>query len=104
MGAKDAKSLNLLVLEGDGIGPEITAATLGVLRTADAKFALGLQFTSAVIGWAAHKAAGSTPSVAAVISGPMPSPSSTRRFRLFASLAPISASLPSYRGLSYLPF
>jgi isocitrate/isopropylmalate dehydrogenase len=60
MSAKDAKSLNLLVLGGDGIGPEITAATLGVLRAADAKFALGLQFTSAAIGWAAHKSAGST--------------------------------------------
>ena len=31
-------ALRLLVLEGDGIGPEITAATLAVLRAADAKF------------------------------------------------------------------
>ena len=46
MNAKDAKSqLRILVLEGDGIGPEITAATLAVLRAADAKFALGLAIT-----------------------------------------------------------
>ena len=53
-------ALRLLVLEGDGIGPEITAATLAVLRSADAKFALGLTFTTAAIGWAAHKAEGTT--------------------------------------------
>ena len=60
MNAKDVKSLRLLVLEGDGIGPETTAATLTVLRAADAKFALGLQFENAAIGWTAHKAEGST--------------------------------------------
>ena len=48
MTAKDG--LRLLVLEGDGIGPEITAATLAVLRAADAKFALGLSLESASIG------------------------------------------------------
>ena len=52
--------IRILVLEGDGIGPEITAATLAVLRAADAKFGLGLAFESAAIGWASHKAAGST--------------------------------------------
>jgi isocitrate/isopropylmalate dehydrogenase len=52
--------INLLVLEGDGIGPEITAATLRVLRAADAKFALGLAFETAVIGWAALRATGTT--------------------------------------------
>jgi isocitrate/isopropylmalate dehydrogenase len=50
----------LLVLEGDGIGPEITAATLAVLRAADAKFALRLSFEAAAVGWAAHRAAGTT--------------------------------------------
>jgi len=54
------KGLRFLVLEGDGIGPEITAATLAVLRAADAKFALGLSFETAAVGWAAHKAAGTT--------------------------------------------
>jgi isocitrate/isopropylmalate dehydrogenase len=52
--------LRLLVLQGDGIGPEITAATLGVLHAAEAKFALGLSFETAAIGWTAHKAEGST--------------------------------------------
>ena len=52
--------LKLLVLEGDGIGPEITAATLTVLRATDAKFALGLSYEPAAVGWAAHKASGST--------------------------------------------
>ncbi len=53
-------TLRILVLEGDGIGPEITAATLAVLKAADVKFGLGLSFESAAVGWAAHKAAGTT--------------------------------------------
>jgi isocitrate dehydrogenase (NAD+) len=53
-------SVNLLVLEGDGIGPEIMAATLAVLRAADARFGLHLAFETAVVGWAAHRATGST--------------------------------------------
>src|SRR5450759_204905 len=52
--------LRLLVLEGDGIGPEITAATLDVLRAADATFALGLAYETAAIGWAAHRSEGTT--------------------------------------------
>jgi len=60
MNAKDVKALRILVLEGDGIGPEITAATLEVLRAADAKFGLGFEFTNADVGWAAHKATGNT--------------------------------------------
>jgi 3-isopropylmalate dehydrogenase len=52
--------LRLLVLEGDGIGPEIMAATLAVLRAADAKFGLGLAFETAAVGWAAHRATGTT--------------------------------------------
>ena len=55
-----AAGIRLLVLEGDGIGPEITAATLAVLRAADAKFNLGFHFETAAIGWAAHKAQGTT--------------------------------------------
>jgi 3-isopropylmalate dehydrogenase len=53
-------ALNILVLEGDGIGPEITAATLHVLRAADARFTLGLKFESAAIGWTAHRKEGTT--------------------------------------------
>jgi 3-isopropylmalate dehydrogenase len=60
MNAKDVKALRILVLEGDGIGPEITAASLEVLRAADAKFGLGFEFSKADVGWAAHKADGNT--------------------------------------------
>jgi isocitrate/isopropylmalate dehydrogenase len=53
-------TIDILVLEGDGIGPEITAATLAVLRAADAKFGLRLAFETAAVGWSAHRAAGTT--------------------------------------------
>jgi isocitrate/isopropylmalate dehydrogenase len=55
-----AGALRLLVLEGDGIGPEITAATLDVLRAVGAKFALGFSFDSAAVGWTAHRSSGTT--------------------------------------------
>jgi isocitrate/isopropylmalate dehydrogenase len=55
-----ADAIRLLVLEGDGIGPEIMAATLGVLRTAERAFGLTFAFESAAIGWAAHKKDGTT--------------------------------------------
>ena len=55
-----AGPLQLLVLEGDGIGPEITAATLDVLRAAADVFGLRLSFPRADIGWAAHRASGTT--------------------------------------------
>ena len=51
---------NLVVMEGDGIGPEITAATLGVLKVADRAFGLGLTFTNVPIGVAALRAQGTT--------------------------------------------
>lgn len=54
------QNVRLLVLEGDGIGSEITAATLTVLRAADQAFGLGLAFERADVGWAAHRAGGST--------------------------------------------
>jgi isocitrate/isopropylmalate dehydrogenase len=62
MSTKDAATgaINLLVLAGDGIGPEITAATLAVLRAADRAFGLRLAFDEAVIGWAAHRREGTT--------------------------------------------
>jgi len=53
-------AINLLMLEGDGIGPEIMAATLAVLRAAAAKFGLSLAFETAQIGWVAHRATGTT--------------------------------------------
>ena len=42
--------MKLLVLPGDGIGPEITAATLAVLESADRKFKLGLPYEEREIG------------------------------------------------------
>ena len=52
--------IELLVLEGDGIGPEIMAATIAVLRAAARAFALELAFATETIGWAAHRMAGTT--------------------------------------------
>jgi isocitrate/isopropylmalate dehydrogenase len=49
-----------MVLAGDGIGPEITAATLTVLRAADRAFGLRLAFEEVAIGWAAHRSEGNT--------------------------------------------
>jgi isocitrate/isopropylmalate dehydrogenase len=48
--------IRLLLIEGDGIGPEICAATIGVLRAMDAHFGLDLSFTSAPVGLAALRA------------------------------------------------
>jgi isocitrate/isopropylmalate dehydrogenase len=52
--------MQLLVLEGDGIGPEICAATLKVLHAADRRFELGLKFTQATIGFGALRTHGTT--------------------------------------------
>jgi 3-isopropylmalate dehydrogenase len=52
--------VKILVLPGDGIGPEITRATLGVLEAASRRFALGLSFESRDIGFAALKTHGTT--------------------------------------------
>jgi isocitrate dehydrogenase (NAD+) len=54
------EALNLLVLEGDGIGPEITAATLAVLAAAERTFGLKFSLESAAVGWVAHKREGTT--------------------------------------------
>lgn len=53
-------ALTLLALEGDGIGPEIVAASLAVLDAVNARMALNLQVQTAQIGLAAHAATGST--------------------------------------------
>ena len=45
--------VRIVVMEGDGIGPEITAATMAVLGAADRVFKLGLSFTPVAIGLAA---------------------------------------------------
>jgi 3-isopropylmalate dehydrogenase len=52
--------VKLLVLPGDGIGPEITAATLSVLDRANALFRLGLELQKEEIGLASLKKEGTT--------------------------------------------
>jgi 3-isopropylmalate dehydrogenase len=52
--------MNLLVLPGDDIGPEITAAALAVLERANAVYALGLDFTTRDVGMASYRKTGTT--------------------------------------------
>lgn len=52
--------MKILVLPGDGIGPEITGATLHVLNVADAVLGLGLQFETREIGLASLRSQGTT--------------------------------------------
>ncbi len=52
--------MRIAVLPGDGIGPEITAATLALLEALDARFGLGLAFERHEIGFAALERAGTT--------------------------------------------
>lgn len=72
--------MKLLVLPGDGIGPEITDATLDVLATADARWRLRLDIELAEIGLASLASSGTTlpdavlarvPQVDGVILGPV---------------------------------
>ena len=52
--------MKILVLPGDGIGPEITTATLTVLNRANALFKLGLEWEHDEMGWATLKKEGTT--------------------------------------------
>jgi 3-isopropylmalate dehydrogenase len=52
--------MKILVLPGDGIGPEITEATLAVLDRANARYKLGLEWQQEEIGMVALKKHGST--------------------------------------------
>ena len=72
--------MRILVLPGDGIGPEITRATLEVLRTASSLLELNLTFETMAIGLDSLKKSGSTlpdavmrriPEVDGVILGPV---------------------------------
>jgi isocitrate/isopropylmalate dehydrogenase len=58
--------VRIVVMEGDGIGPEITAATMNVLAAADRAFGLALSFTPISIGLAALRSEGKTLSERAV--------------------------------------
>src|ERR1043165_8227395 len=51
---------HLVVMPGDGIGPEIMAATLHVVREVDKLLSLGLSFEEVPIGFEALKKHGTT--------------------------------------------
>ena len=50
----------LLIIEGDGIGPEIVGATRAVIEAADRAYGLGLTLEEATAGFPALEARGST--------------------------------------------
>ena len=52
--------MEILVLPGDGIGPEISAATIAVLEAVNKRFALDLTFHREDIGFASLEKCGST--------------------------------------------
>ncbi|TNC50549.1 isocitrate/isopropylmalate dehydrogenase family protein [Rubellimicrobium rubrum] len=108
--------MQLLVLPGDGIGPEITAATLRVLEIVQVRLGLNLQIESMDIGLASLAAQGTTlpeavmrriPEVDGVVLGPVshyeyppkdkgglnPSGELRTKFELFANIRPCR-SLP----------
>lgn len=103
--------MKILVLPGDGIGPEITDATLQVLTAVDQKLGLNLQFETQQIGLTSLEAQGTTlpqevmeqiPQVDGVILGPVshyvyppkaeggynPSAELRVQFELFANIRP----------------
>ena len=58
--------MHLVILPGDGIGPEISAATYDILELLNQKFSLGLSFETHEIGLAALQREGTTFPPAAV--------------------------------------
>jgi isocitrate/isopropylmalate dehydrogenase len=103
--------MRVLVLPGDGIGPEIVTPTIAVLEAADKAFGLGVQTETMDIGLASLATAGTTlppavlvriPEVDGVILGPVshydypsrdegginPSGELRVRFELFANIRP----------------
>ena len=55
-----AAAMNIVLLPGDGIGPEIMAITEGALARLDRRFALGLRLSAHEVGLAALAHSGST--------------------------------------------
>jgi len=58
--ASSSAPIRIVVMEGDGIGPEITADTMGVLHAADRLFKLGFDFSPVTIGLEALRKEGTT--------------------------------------------
>lgn len=52
------KTFKIAALAGDGIGPEVMAEAVKVLRVVEQKFAVQFQITAAPVGWAGIDAAG----------------------------------------------
>ncbi len=52
------KNYDILVLEGDGIGPEVTAEAIKVLEICGERFNAGFALSSALVGGAAIEAEG----------------------------------------------
>jgi 3-isopropylmalate dehydrogenase len=113
--------VRILVLPGDGIGPEITAATVEVLRALDDRLGLGLELERRDIGLTSLETAGTTlpddvlhrvPEVDGTLLGPVshydypardrgglnPSAELRTRFALYANIRPCR----SVDGLSVL--
>lgn len=103
--------LKLLVLPGDGIGPEITAATLDILHAVDERLGIGFDFETLDIGLKSLAAQGTTlsddvmakvPSADGIILGPVshyeypsrdkgginPSGELRTKFELYANVRP----------------
>ncbi len=57
---RDKKNLKLLVLEGDGIGPEICSEALKILNVLDRKYALNLEIVMQDVGLKSLQSVGST--------------------------------------------
>ncbi len=60
MSASSSSPIRLVVMQGDGIGPEITEATMAVLQAANRGFELALAFEPVSIGLAALRMHGTT--------------------------------------------
>ena len=66
MNASPSAPVSIVIMAGDGIGPEITAAAMEVLRRTERLFALGLSFVPVSIGLESLRAHGTTLPEAAV--------------------------------------
>jgi isocitrate/isopropylmalate dehydrogenase len=58
--------MRIVVMPGDDIGPEITAAAMAALHAANRKFSLALEFHSVPVGMASYRAHGDTLTAAAL--------------------------------------
>jgi 3-isopropylmalate dehydrogenase len=52
------RTLKIVALAGDGIGPEVMREGIKVLRAVEQKFALNIEISEAAVGWAGIDAAG----------------------------------------------